>query len=36
MANTIHFNLHNNYSQDVIVSVFDLFGGGQRSRLMAR
>jgi hypothetical protein len=31
MPSTIHFALHNNFSQDVIVSVFDLFGGGQRS-----
>lgn len=30
MPGTIHFTLHNNFSQDVVVSVFDLFGGGQR------
>jgi hypothetical protein len=30
MPGTIHFSLHNNYSQDVIVNVLDLFGGGQR------
>ena len=30
MPGTIGFHLHNNYSQDVIVTVFDLFGGGQR------
>lgn len=30
MPGTIHFNLHNNFSQDVVVAVFDQFGGGQR------
>lgn len=30
MPSTIIFHLHNNYSQDVVVAVFDLFVGGQR------
>jgi hypothetical protein len=30
MRSTISFHLHNNYSQDVAVTVFDLFGGSQR------
>lgn len=30
MPSTISFHLHNNYSEDVIVTAFDLFGGGQK------